>query len=228
MKPSRQDFESRDALAEEIAAAVAELLRAALAERGRASLAVPGGTTPGPFLSILTNSDLDWSKVTVTLTDERQVPVTDERSNHRLLRETLFQGPASAARFVPLYGAAPDEDLEGVSKALSEAVLPLDVCVLGMGSDLHTASLFPGGEGLAEALDDGAPPVMAMRAPGATEPRITLTAPVLRGAAALFLLITGEAKAVALEKALAAGAVSEAPVRAVLRGPTPVHIFYAP
>ena len=230
MTLERRTQDSREALMVELAEAVAEDLRRALAARGRASLAVPGGTTPGPFLKALSRLDLDWSQVAVTLTDERWLPPDHERSNQRLVTGTLLRNGAAAAGFLPLYGGseAPEESLGAVAAALEAEALPLDVCVLGMGADRHTASLFPGADRLADALAAGAPPVLALRAPGAPEPRVTLTAPVLRGAGKVYLLITGEAKAAALETALGAGPEEEAPVRTVLRRDGPVEVFYAP
>ena len=222
--------DSRVSLMVDLAEAVADDLRRALTARGRASLAVPGGTTPGPFLEALSRAELDWPAMRVTLTDERWLPPGHERSNQRLVTETLLREGAAAAEFLPLYGggAVPEESLGAVAAALEAEALPLDVCVLGMGADLHTASLFPGADRLAEALAAEAPPVLALRAPGAPEARVTLTAPVLRGAGKVYLLITGEAKAAALKVALGAGPEEEAPVRTVLRRDGPVEVFYAP
>ena len=119
----------------------------------------------------------------------------------------------------------------GMSRfVLSEILerLPLDVCVLGMGDDMHTASLFPGSPELARALapEDGTP-VMAVTAPGAPEPRVTLTAPVLAGAVHVYLLIKGAAKRAALERALATGDPNIAPIRAVLDAAAGPVVFYA-
>jgi 6-phosphogluconolactonase len=99
--------------------------------------------------------------------------------------------------------------------------LPLSVALLGMGADMHTASLFPGADNLEAALADDAPPLMAMRADGAGEPRVTLTAPVLKGAMSLHILITGAEKRAALERAAHLPEI-EAPVRSVL-GQAMVH-----
>ncbi|HSF95472.1 MAG TPA: 6-phosphogluconolactonase [Thermohalobaculum sp.] len=229
MTPELQTFPDAEALAAALAAEVAGLLRDAIAARGRATLAVPGGTTPGRFLTLLGQAVLDWEKVGVTLTDERWVPLSSPRSNQRLLAETLFAGPAAAAEFAPLYGATPEPEmaLGAIAASLTRIVLPLDVCVLGMGEDMHTASLFPGALGLEAALAPGAPPVLAITAPGAGEPRITLTAPVLAGAGQVYLLIRGAAKRAALERALAAPSALEAPVRAVLDGAARVSVYYA-
>ncbi len=223
-------FESRTVMMSTLAGRVAEDLRAALRENDRASLAVPGGTTPAPFLNDLATRDLDWAKVRITLTDERWVPPNHERSNARLLRTTLLSGRAAAATFQPLYLEAtkPEKVLARIGQAL-EGLRPLDVCVLGMGTDGHTASLFPAADLLADALDpQGAAPVLALRAPGAPEARVTLTAPVLNGATRRYLLITGHDKQTVLDEALEDGPVEEMPVRAILRGPKSVDVFWTP
>lgn len=223
---ARIDHPDRATQAEALAVRVAEGLRAALAARGRATLAVPGGTTPRAFLTALGRTALDWENVAVTLTDERWVPPSSPRSNARLLGETLFVGPAAAALFVPLRGDGPEpgDGLSALHRSLAQNLLPLDVVVLGMGADGHTASLFPDADHLAAALADDAPPALTIRAPGAGEPRITLTAPVLR-AARRFLLIAGADKAVALAEAQKPGPATAMPVRAVLPG---AEIHYAP
>ncbi|MEO1601858.1 MAG: 6-phosphogluconolactonase [Pseudomonadota bacterium] len=209
---------------------VAADLRTALAARGRARLAVPGGTTPGPFLEALGQAALDWENCAITLTDERWVPVSDPRSNQGLLASTLFRGPAAGAEFVPLYGATADpaDSLSAIGTALTQIALPLDVMVAGMGADMHTASLFPGGVGLAAALAPDSPPVAAITAPGADEPRITLTAPVLQGARNRYLLIKGAEKRAALDSALAAADTERAPVRVLLEAPGGVTVFHCP
>ena len=107
-------------------------------------------------------------------------------------------------------------------------VLPLDVCVVGMGEDMHTASLFPGGDRLGEALAQGAPDLLPMRAEGAGEARITLSGPVLAGAACRHVIIHGPGKLEAYRRALAAGSSTEAPVRVVLDASPPATVHHAP
>ena len=207
----------RDALARLLADEVGAVLEGAIRNAGRAALAVPGGTTPAAFLSVLGGHALDWEAVAVTLTDERCVPADHPRSNRRLLDETLFAGPAHAARFVAL-------DVQALP-----ALLPLDACVLGMGEDTHIASLFPGADRLDEALSaECGAPVLRLRAPGAPEERITLTAPVLTGAGQCFVLIHGAGKRAALDGARAAAGPADAPVRLVLDGPNPATVYWAP
>lgn len=218
-------YASRQALAQAVAQRVAEEVREALATRGQARLAVPGGTTPEDMLRQLGRQPLAWSKVTLTTTDERCVPPQDPRSNQRLVRHSLMEGPASAARFVPLYDPADEGDLVGVTARLKARVLPLDVAVLGMGSDGHTASIFPTAPELEAALAPIAPPLMGINPADTPEPRRTLTAPVFQLTPRRHLLITGAEKRAALEAALSHGNPRLAPVLAVLEG---ARVHYAP
>lgn len=205
-------------LADRIASELAEVLR----RDGRASLSVPGGTTPGPVFDLLSDVDLDWAHVAVFLNDERWVPESSDRSNTALLRRRLLRNRAAAARLVPLYApaATPEAALDGLAQGLAPH-LPISVLLLGMGNDMHTASLFPGADRLAEALAADAPLVMPMRAEAAVEPRVTLTAPVLRGAMRVHVMILGADKRAALERALTLPP-EQAPIRAVLDNAT-VH-----
>ena len=188
----------------------------------RASLSVPGGTTPGPVFDVLSGVGLDWDRVTVFPNDERWVPETSERSNGRLLKQRLLIGKAAAATFLPLYAEAerPEDAIDELAEAI-EPHLPISVLLLGMGADMHTASLFPGADRLAEALAPDAPVLLPMRAAGAGEPRVTLSARVLRDAMAIHVLITGAEKRAALERAMDL-TPQEAPIRAVLDDAT-VH-----
>ncbi|MFT4257368.1 MAG: 6-phosphogluconolactonase [Pseudoxanthomonas sp.] len=217
-------FADGDTLATALAQTVADDLRAALSERGKASLALSGGSTPKRFLQALSRQPLDWAKVTATLVDERWVGEDSDRSNAALLRSSLLQHEAAAANFVSLYRAGIDVEpaLPAIETALTP-LLPLDVAVLGMGADGHTASFFPGGDRLAEALDPATPArVLPMRAPGAGEPRITLTLPVLLAAHHLYLHIEGAEKRAVLARAQAG---DDLPVRAVLTQARAIGVF---
>ncbi|MBJ3761867.1 6-phosphogluconolactonase [Maribius pontilimi] len=184
-----------------------------LAAHDHASLAVPGGTTPGPIFDTLSGADLHWDRVHVLLTDERRVPPDHERSNERLLRERLLTDKAAAATFLRL---VPDEraDMDALVQRLTPE-LPLSILLLGMGADMHCASLFPGSPQLEAALAKDAPPLMEVDAPEGLEPRITLTAPVLRAAMSTHVVITGDEKRRALDAAARLSAV-EAPIATVL------------
>lgn len=216
------EYPDREMMMVALADRLASDLGQALRQNERASLCVPGGTTPGPVFDVLSGVRLDWDRVTVFASDERWVPETSERSNGRLIRQRLLVGRAAAARFVPLYREAqePEAVLDGIAADLAPH-LPIAVLLLGMGADMHTASLFPGADRLVEALAPDAPILMAMRAPGAPEPRVTLSAVVLADAMCCHLLITGADKRAALERARGLDP-AEAPVRAVLGGAT-VH-----
>lgn len=195
-------YPDRELMMLRVAQRIASELRETLQGQGRATLSVPGGTTPGPVFDTLSGADLDWANVAVMLNDERWVPEGHPRSNTTLLRQRLLVDRAAAAQLVPLVADAPAP--EDALDALSDGVrghLPISVLLLGMGADMHTASLFPGADNLAAALASDAPPLMAMRADAAGEPRITLTAPVLRAALRIHVLITGDDKRAAIEAA---------------------------
>ena len=134
-------------LANVIAGQLADFLR----RDGKATLSVPGGTTPGPIFDTLSGVDMDWANVAVVLNDERWVPESSDRSNTRLLRDRLLRGRAAQARLIPLY--APGESPEDMLPALEDGLrphLPISVLLLGMGADMHTASLFAGADRLDE------------------------------------------------------------------------------
>jgi 6-phosphogluconolactonase len=228
----RTDFDDRQVLARELAEAVARNIEAMQIATGVAAIAVSGGTTPGRFFAELgKHRELDWTKVYVTLVDERWVDETSERSNARLVNEKLLQGPAAVAHFVPLYSGGPSPDaaaLERTTRLIETLPRRYAAVLLGMGNDGHTASFFPGGDNLFEALR-GEGPVVEIRAPGAGEPRITQVLRRLVETEALYLQIEGEEKAATLTRALADGPIEEMPVRAVLRQQAvPVNIYWAP
>jgi 6-phosphogluconolactonase len=214
----RRSFAGSEDLAAALAEAVAADLDKAIGEHGHASLAVSGGSTPKLFFEALSRHVLPWDRVFATLVDERWVPDTDARSNAALVKSRLLKNHAAGARFVPLYTghATPEDGLPAAEAALGEIPLPLDVAILGMGNDGHTASFFPGGDNLAAALSDASGLAVAMRAPGAGEPRITLTRKALLQAGALYLHIEGAEKSAVFDRAMAPGAVDDMPVRAML------------
>jgi 6-phosphogluconolactonase len=232
MAPARHDFDGPDALAEALASAVEERLASRLAQGGRASLALSGGRTPARFLRALARRTLDWSRVDVTLVDERWVGEDSPRSNAALLRDGLIRDEAATATFYPLYraGGTPDGERGAVEAMVRGLPHPFACVVLGMGDDGHTASFFPGGDTLAAAIDPATPRLVeALRAPAAGEPRITLTLPALLASDLVCVHIEGETKKAVLAQALADGPVEDMPVRAVLRQDrTPVRVYWCP
>lgn len=222
-------FDDGQALAKALSASIAGKLSEAIGARGEALLAVSGGSTPKRLFETLANETLDWSRVTVTLVDERWVPDTDERSNARLVESLLLQHKAADAEFVPLYAETPTPEA-GIGEVRARVAAlnePFDVVVLGMGPDGHTASFFPGGDRLREALDpSNTALVLPMRAPGAGEPRITFTLPVLLKARALYLHIQGNDKRELLAQAEQPG--SELPIASVLQAGRALDIYWCP
>jgi len=215
---AEHDFADRQALATALAKDVAAALTRAIALKGSAVLAVSGGTTPKLFFDTLSQQKLAWNLVTITLVDERQVPDTSDRSNAKLVKEHLLKNDAAAARFVPMFGTPADK-------------MPahLDVVTLGMGNDGHTASFFPGGDTLAKAIDPTTPQrIIAISAPGSGEARLTYTLPVLLAAGFRALHLEGQEKRDTLKLALADGAIPDMPVRAVLRSPSPIAVYWCP
>lgn len=216
---------SAETLAVATARRVARLLEQAIAARGKATLALSGGRTPGPFMTTLGTLDVDWSRVQVTLTDERCVSPEDDRSNARLVAETLMAGPARRASFVSLFSGADSLD---AADAVAR-MLPLDVAVFGMGEDYHTASLFPDGDGTAAALSPDAPsPLALIRAPSQPEPRITLTAPAILTTCYRILLLAGTEKVNAYRRARAIGDTRQAPVNILFLGMGETEVRSAP
>lgn len=210
-----QAYPDRAALMAGLASVMVKELATAL-RHGPATLSVPGGTTPGPVFDALSVADLDWARVFVLLNDERWVGEDSPRSNTRLLRERLLQRKAAAATLLPLYAPAPlpEDKLDELAQGIAPH-LPVAVLLLGMGNDMHTASLFPGADHLLQALSPDAPVLMALRADAAGEPRITLSARVLQAAHHIHILITGPEKRQALERALTLPP-ELAPIRTVL------------
>lgn len=188
-------------LAQRLAAWTGLRLHQAIAERGHAVLAVSGGRSPVPLFQALRAQPLDWSRVSITLVDERCVPPDHPDSNTALVREHLLQQGAAAASFVPWFDTLPDTLDDAALQALAEAAnhrlarqpWPWDLAILGMGEDGHTASLFPHAGGLRQALHASGP-VAWTRPLNAPHARLTLTLPALLATRELVLPLIGPAK----------------------------------
>src|SRR5574337_913168 len=221
-------FDDGPGMAVALAEGVAERLRRALAERGAATLVVPGGKSPVAFFQALARRELDWAHVTVTLADERWLPAEHPDSNAGLVQAHLLQGPAAAARFVPLYGGEtrPAAGLEACARRLAALPRPFDVVVLGMGEDGHFASLFPGAAGLARLLAEDGPALAEVIPPAALHARMSLGLSALLDARQVLVQIQGPRKAAVIEAA--AGGMSEYPIAALLRQKrSPVQVFFS-
>jgi len=216
-----QEYPDRELLAMGLADLLASELKNCLLIHPWASFVVPGGTTPGPIFDSLCAADLDWSRVHVLLSDERWVPEDHDRSNAKLLRDHLLVERAAAARFIPFHvaGETPESAAPGLSDRLAQE-MPISLLLLGMGADMHTASLFPGATDLAGAMAENAPLVVPVSVAG-QEPRISFSGRALAGAMAKHLVIYGDEKRRALEAAQSLSPL-QAPIKAVMDGLT-VH-----
>lgn len=227
-----ESYESREALEVVLCQRIVERLSHGIAVNGKAVLVVSGGRTPAALFQRLSEQVIDWSKVTVTLADERWVDNQHDDSNERSVRMHLLQNEAAAARFLPLYNGA-ETPFAGQAQLETElAALPekIDAVILGMGEDGHTASFFPDAAELGQALDpQPSHACAAVTPPVAPWPRMTLTLPRLLASAAIYVHLCGESKLPVLQQALEAGVVEAMPIRSVLRqSQTPVSVLWAP
>ncbi|RDV26155.1 6-phosphogluconolactonase [Alteromonas aestuariivivens] len=230
MALTTQSFESPQALTEAFAAQLVSILSDGIAKRGRASLVVSGGRTPLALFQTLSNADLEWDKVDVTLADERWVDEADDASNTRLVRENLIQNKASVANFVTLKTDHSDAK-DGIGEAESRVAnlaQPFDALILGMGEDGHTASLFPCSEQVEAGLDmDSGRVCIAVQPTTAPHQRISLTLPALLNSRNIFLHLTGESKKDVLTDALSGATEVQKPITAVVNR-APVTLMWAP
>jgi 6-phosphogluconolactonase len=214
-------YESPHEAALALADAVAEHLSERLMKAPRASLVVSGGSTPLPFFEAVREKPLDWARIDVLLADERWVPEDDESSNTRLVKQNLLQGPASEANYLSLKqaGETPFDALAAVETALADLHLPLDVLILGMGNDGHTASLFPDAPELDQALDTESDALVSpMNPPSQPQKRITLTLRALKQAGFTALHLKGDDKLETLHAACSdIENIREMPIRAFLK-----------
>jgi len=214
-------------LDDELARHIAEKLADDIERTGAASLAVSGGSTPKGLFNRLSSYDIDWSRVTVTLVDERWVEPDSEDSNEKLVRENLLQNRASEATFIGLKTAHSlgEAGLQETQSNFAGIPKPVSVVVLGMGGDGHTASWFPQASNLQQMLDpDGSEEVAITEPVTAPHQRITLTLPAVLNSGELIVHIVGAQKRAVLERAPQEGL----PIAAVLeQSTTPATIWWA-
>ncbi|MCL6417073.1 6-phosphogluconolactonase [Aestuariirhabdus sp. Z084] len=225
-------FENRPALDQQLSDEIAQRLRSRLQKSEYASLAVSGGRTPIGLFEALSQQPLDWSRVIITLVDERWVEPDAADSNERLVRNHLLQNQASQARFIGLKTPAASAETGQAECQLRLSQLParMDVAVLGMGEDGHTASFFPGAQALSQALDlESGMDCLSLTPPAAPHDRMTLSLSRVLRCDQLYLHLCGDAKLPVLAQAQQAGPTAEMPVRALLRqNHAPLAIYWAP
>jgi 6-phosphogluconolactonase len=196
-------------LAQDLAAHLSQQLREAIRSKGQAMLAVSGGKSPIALFEVLRSQALDWAKVTVILVDERCVAPEHADSNTDLVRKHLLKDLAAAAEFIPFFDtlteplddAALDALVDSANRRLAKLPWPIDVAVLGMGEDGHTASLFPAAPGLDQALRSRGP-LAWVRPVNALHARLTLTLPALLACRELVIALSGQAKQAIYREAL--------------------------
>ena len=221
-----------DAWAQTIAGRIEETLGAAVIANGSALFAGSGGSTPSPIYQRLSRAEIGWDRVSVTLVDERYVPETSSESNARLLKETLLQGPAAAARLIPLYHPEVTVDRAAAVAAhrLVEAGGRLDAVLLGMGEDGHICSMFPGSPTLKTLLTPGLKPAVYGVPPGRdgaapSLERLSINLPYLMSAGRVILALKGAAKRSVFERE-AQGAPAIQPIAALIAAKVPLEVVW--
>jgi len=207
-------------LIEDLTAHIVKELQQAINNKGHASIAVSGGKTPIPLFKLLSQQDLDWHNVFITLVDDRWVDDTDDASNEKLVLTYLLQNKAKLANFVGLKNSCdnPFDGAEITDKILNKIPMPFDVLILGMGEDGHTASLFPGAANLMAGLDMKSDrKVVGMTPLTAPLDRITLTLPTILDSQNIYLHLVGESKMQVLEQAEKGDDINQMPIRAILQ-----------
>ncbi len=225
-------FEDRHALVTALRADIESDLQAGIEAGGQASWAVSGGSTPKPLFEAMQQSPLDWRHIDVALVDERWVPFEHPRSNEAFVSESLQRGRAADAR---LFGMKTDHEnaaaaVAEVNERYARLNQPFNSVLLGVGPDGHTASLFPGAEGLEPAFSEDAPLCVALTAQqsvvtGEEVERMSLSARAIADADHVVVMITGDQKKRVLEDALKPN--SGLPVGR-LHAMTPFDVYWAP
>ncbi len=197
-------FDSQEALIAKLSAQIANEINTTIEQKGEVSIAVSGGSTPEPLFQELSKLDLPWEKVTITQCDERMVEHDSNDSNVKLIQENLLQNYAKKAKFFPLYNQSKNIDAAiNYANELIGSLTPIDIVILGMGEDGHTASLFPNNEKLPLAYDLNNPqPCIHIIPNTAAYDRISLTLPSIINSSKIYLHFEGDKKLEIFNKAM--------------------------
>lgn len=221
-------FKSSEALVATLSEKILTTLKRAIEQRGQACIALSGGSTPKKLFENLSKADMEWKKVIVTLVDERWVEPSSHESNENLIRNTLLQNRASLAKFIPLKNSAENvQDGVAITQKKLQEIDKLDVVVLGMGGDAHTASFFPHAEGLENALFTKEL-CCATKATVAPFSRITLSREFLLSTTELILHIEGEQKREVFDLACGSSDMKQMPIISMMQQNQPkLEVYYA-
>jgi 6-phosphogluconolactonase len=229
-----QRFDNRETMLDALLQVIIGDIETALQRSSEATLLLSGGSTPAPLYQQLSQASVDWGKVHIALVDERWVTTDSPASNERLLHETLLVNHAETARFTGMKNAAASafDGVQACNLDYAELSLPHTVCLLGMGPDGHTASLFPQAQGLAEALV-AHQHCVAIRAQqsevtGELIERMTMTPWSILQSERLILLITGADKWEVLQQARACGDPTLMPISHFIDSNIPLEVYWAP
>jgi len=212
-------FTRQEELINDLSQSIASQLQKAIKKNGKASLLVSGGSTPKPLFEKLRQLPLAWDKVNIGLCDERWVAPTHKDSNENFVKKHLLQDRASKAKFTGMYNEGSDvEEAETLcSQKIKQELYPFDVVILGMGSDAHTASLFPENIKLQKAFDlNNKELCIAVEPKDAPHMRMSLTRSAILSAKHLYLHFEGKDKLAVYKKVLTGEDMYSMPVRSVL------------
>ena len=234
MSAIERKFNNRAELIDCVHGVFVESLQQALELHSSATMLLSGGSTPAPLYRQLSSADLDWNRVHVALVDERWVEISNAASNERLLNQNLLLEKAAAAKFTGMKNNHPTP-FEGEAECNARyAALPspYTICLLGMGPDGHTASLFPGAEGLGSALDSSqhCAGIRAVRSEvtGDYLERMTMTPWSILQSQRLVLLITGEDKWAVYQQARDNSPTADRPISLMIhQQQTPLEVYWA-
>ncbi|MDQ7049486.1 MAG: 6-phosphogluconolactonase [Enterobacterales bacterium] len=233
-------FDNVERLNQSLLATISNQLKQDIQQNKQACLLVSGGSTPKRLYQSLSQYSLHWNNVSIAMVDERWVDIDHPKSNQAFIEQTLVNDKAAEAHFYPMIDASKSVKQQNIQDAVSKinqaySRLPKNpICILGMGSDGHTASFFPHAKGLDHALNSKNTYCCAIQASqsettGEQTQRLTITLDYLQSCQAVYLLITGQQKWEVYQKALACTEVSTMPVSAVLnQKKTPVFVYWCP
>ncbi|MFT6406708.1 MAG: 6-phosphogluconolactonase [Arenicella sp.] len=225
-------------LAEHLAGEIAQHIFKAIADKGSAVLALSGGSTPKPLFEALSEHDIDWAKVIITLVDERWVDEGHSLSNAAFMKTYLLDKLPDSVRFVPLYQSAVSvkeslpfvvADYLQATNTTVDAPRSFDIVILGMGNDGHTASFFPDAENITELVDmESTEALLSCNSPSTQVERVTWSLPILLNTNFLALHFTGDAKRAVFEMASEGGDITALPIRSVMfQDRVGLNVYYA-